>query len=185
VRSQVHIEEIKAIVKIVTSNNVRRIAEVGVGWGGTGFAMLCNEGMELYAVDIWEDEEVYKDYIDSIAKTAGYYKIVPIKLPSVIAASIFDDGFFDLVFIDADHRYKSVKEDLLAWLPKTKIICGHDCSGKYTHYSHFKRLMIDKHKDNDDLEGVYSGVVRALYDVFNDDYKWIRKTRIWWKDTTK
>jgi hypothetical protein len=49
--------------------------------------------------------------------------------PSVEAAKDFPNFFFDFVYIDADHTYKAVMEDLTAWYPKVKIggvICGHD-----------------------------------------------------------
>lgn len=48
---------------------------------------------------------------------------------SVEAAAGFDDGFFDLVFIDGDHTYEAVQADLQAWWPKVKpqgILCGDD-----------------------------------------------------------
>jgi hypothetical protein len=41
----------------------------------------------------------------------------------------FEDETFDMVYIDAYHDYKSVKDDLLSYLPKVKkggIIAGHD-----------------------------------------------------------
>jgi hypothetical protein len=49
-----------------------------------------------------------------------------IRKTSLEAAKDFEDGFFDLVFIDADHSYKGCKEDILAWSPKTRILSGHD-----------------------------------------------------------
>lgn len=48
---------------------------------------------------------------------------------SVKAATIIDDEFMDLVFIDADHRYPAVRDDIAAWWPKVRpggILCGHD-----------------------------------------------------------
>lgn len=45
------------------------------------------------------------------------------------AARDFDDGHFDWVYIDANHSYDSVRQDLLVWEPKVRrdgFICGHD-----------------------------------------------------------
>lgn len=48
---------------------------------------------------------------------------------SVEASKIFPDSYFDFIYIDAEHTYKAVKEDIKAWLPKVRhngIIAGHD-----------------------------------------------------------
>ena len=45
---------------------------------------------------------------------------------------MFADGSLCCVYIDADHTYESVTEDITAWLPKIRaggVICGHDYSG--------------------------------------------------------
>jgi hypothetical protein len=42
---------------------------------------------------------------------------------------MFADGWFDLVFLDADHRYRAVRDDLKAWIPKVwsgGIVACHD-----------------------------------------------------------
>lgn len=54
---------------------------------------------------------------------------------SVSAASLIRDRSLDLVFIDGDHSYGAVQQDILAWMPKIKsggIICGHDCETRPT-----------------------------------------------------
>ena len=55
----------------------------------------------------------------------------PIRNTSVDAAKLYENNSLDFVFIDADHSYESVREDIDAWLPKIKkggIISGHDYS---------------------------------------------------------
>jgi hypothetical protein len=43
------------------------------------------------------------------------------------AALLFLNNSIDLVFIDANHNYKDIKQDIENWLPKTKfILAGHD-----------------------------------------------------------
>ena len=63
-------------------------------------------------------------------KSGGVHRDVrTLWLPSIIASTYFDDGSLDFVFIDADHEYKSVKSDIVAWILKVKkggILAGHD-----------------------------------------------------------
>ena len=52
-----------------------------------------------------------------------------IKGNSVNAARLLDDKSFDMVFLDADHSYDGVKEDIHEWMPKVKPggwLGGHD-----------------------------------------------------------
>lgn len=50
------------------------------------------------------------------------------------AAKHYQDSSLDFVFIDANHKYPSVVQDIAAWRPKIKpggLICGHDYSQDY------------------------------------------------------
>lgn len=52
-----------------------------------------------------------------------------IREKSWVAAEQFQDGMFDLVYIDGDHTYEGVVKDLEAWFPKVRkggMICGDD-----------------------------------------------------------
>jgi hypothetical protein len=61
---------------------------------------------------------------------SAWRRLIPVLLPSAEAALAVDAharSRFDMVFIDGDHSYESVKQDIELWLPKTrKLICGHD-----------------------------------------------------------
>ena len=57
-------------------------------------------------------------------------------------AEKFEDGFFDYLYLDADHSKKSVLADLKYWYPKVKnggIIAGHDvyCDQNNAFREHF------------------------------------------------
>jgi hypothetical protein len=52
-----------------------------------------------------------------------------IKALSSEAVKSFPDGFFDLVYIDGNHDYGFVVEDISLWMPKVKkdgYLAGHD-----------------------------------------------------------
>jgi predicted O-methyltransferase YrrM len=56
-------------------------------------------------------------------------KIKFFECSSVEAANYIDDESLDFIFIDADHSYESVLQDLTIWYPKLKqggLLTGHD-----------------------------------------------------------
>lgn len=103
---------------------------------------------------------------------------------SETASQIFADGILDLVFIDADHRYESVKEDILSWLPKLRdggILCGHDCTGYYSKYPEEAKKLIDEHlEDGEWVSGIIPGVVKAVHDCFLGKYSIMPDSTIWY-----
>ena len=81
---------------------------------------------------------------------------------SVDVASKFENESQDLVFIDANHQFESVDQDISAWLPKIRhggIISGHD---------------IDSRKDKLGIWGVRRAVEKHFGKKFNID------SNVWW-----
>jgi len=96
---------------------------------------------EMVLVDIWKtstkkgdvknrSEQVWEQYYQ---KALGFAKshgnITVIRDYSIKASEIFEDHYFDIVYIDAGHSYESCTADLNVWYPKIKpggIISGHD-----------------------------------------------------------
>ncbi len=129
---------------IHTFNGVKKIAEVGVLRGKFANHLLSvKECEELHLIDPWKyfGKEIYSDHSEKTQdvwdntykfvqnKFSNNSKVKIHRLESVNAASNFDDGYFDLVYIDANHSYETVKEDINAWLPKINNggwIGGHD-----------------------------------------------------------
>jgi hypothetical protein len=96
----------------------------------------------LYMVDVWRglDKEVYNDasnhsihtdaYAEAMKSIEGYEnRAVMIRTDSFTGSGIFPDESLDFVYIDANHAYDYVKDDILNWYPKVKkggYLCGHD-----------------------------------------------------------
>lgn len=113
--------------------------EVGVYWGQS-FSYAVVEGInsgkkiDFVAVDAWpstwispEGWPMIDKFYHEMQPVEGYYRAI--QSGSADAARHFADGSVDFVFLDADHVYPRIYEDIQAWLPKVKpggIIAGHD-----------------------------------------------------------
>ena len=113
------------LLHLIEKNNFKTIAEVGVKFGRTTFFLLDNvQDLVIHAVDLdismFYNEEIKSKYKDRLIPIKGYSYEVADQLPN---------NSMDLIFIDADHSYESVKKDILAYTPKLKdngILSGHD-----------------------------------------------------------
>jgi len=114
--------------------------EVG-SWKGQSIIYLAQrlqdqeKSVKLYAVDTFKGDadtgilEVIKEFDHNVQAAGCSYNVITVAIPSVMAATGFDDLSLAGVFIDAAHDYDSVLADLKAWAPKVKeggIIAGHD-----------------------------------------------------------
>jgi glycosyltransferase involved in cell wall biosynthesis len=100
------------------------------------------QGERLYLVDIWQELGDYWDVtnapaaeqaarlIRTVKNVAPFWeKVRVIQERSERAAQFFDEGSLDWIYLDANHEYTHVLQDLAAWLPKVKaggVVAGHD-----------------------------------------------------------
>ncbi len=97
------------------------------------FAVECiNNGVDckIDAVDIHNGNGIAAKNLESVRDVVRNLH----SMRSSEAASLYEDGSLDFVFIDADHSYKSVTKDINAWRGKVMsggMICGHDYSQDY------------------------------------------------------
>lgn len=102
--------------------------EVGC-FSGVSSRVISLHCARLNCVDPWswpEVEQAEKMFDEMLSE---YTNITKVKLPSVEAAKQYEDNIFDFVYIDADHTYDAVVEDITAWKDKVKLggyIAGHD-----------------------------------------------------------
>lgn len=120
--------------------------EIGVDIGSNAITLLENLDISmLHLVDPFtaysdtgsiedgytmDQEQLDADYIAMQANMAPYAgKINIVKEASPAAASLYQDEFFDYVYIDGCQCFDCVTKDIAAWWPKVKVggvFAGHD-----------------------------------------------------------
>ena len=118
--------------------------EIGVFKGHFSKVILSKWEGTLYMVDVWrglgdeyEDMSNHNNHSDAFLNTMknieGYEdRGVMIRATSKVASEIFEDESLDFVYIDANHAYDFVVEDINLWFPKLKkggVFAGHDYLG--------------------------------------------------------
>lgn len=181
------------------SKNGAIFVEIG-SWLGYSTSILGEvakrDGGQVFCVDHWKgspdvpNRQNAQDCFELFRHNMEHLEldgiVHPLVMESAAAATIFSDGIADLIFIDADHRYKSVKQDIEAWWPKVKeggILCGHDCEGYYSKIAPRIRKRIDETLGEDyplDIH-CHSGVIKALSDCFGHKFFIKNGTTIWYK----
>lgn len=110
---------------LIETYNIKLMAEVGVRDGRTTFFLLDNiPDLTIYAIDM-----SIKGFYNKDIKEKYKHRLIPIEAPSEKAADQIKDNTLDLVFIDANHSYPFVKNDIVKYTPKLKstgLLTGHD-----------------------------------------------------------
>ncbi len=151
---------------LINHMGYKKICEVGVNRGEFLTVLGTSNIDHLVGVDVWDkrDIEAYKNIIDfyvlyphddnkiwreEVQKWAKQqsYKVDIIVDYSIEAVKMFEDNYFDLVYIDADHTYEGVFEDLEAWYSKVReggAIAGHDyINAVYDNGTYYTKDAID------------------------------------------
>jgi len=107
------------------------IVEIGTLYGRSMsfLALGSSDSVRLYAVDCWEDYHRMVKAVEYLTKLGVIDRIKIIKGYSVDVAKSFN-GEIDMLFIDGNHSYESVKADYESWHPflrKGGIVAFHDC----------------------------------------------------------
>lgn len=114
-------------------------AEIGVA-SGEYSETLCKEipGLKLYCIDLWQPYKGYEDYqrkstfnkmYETAKKRLSGFDCHFIQKYSIEAVQSFVDHSLDFVYIDANHKFNFVKEDIEHWAKKVNvdgIVAGHD-----------------------------------------------------------
>jgi hypothetical protein len=125
------------------------IVEVGAWKGRSTRALGDNTLGRVWSVDTWEGspsersdnhaeavtlgaDGLYGIYSSNLRDLIELGRVVPLRMRSVAAARHLlraDGPVLDFVFLDADHVYPSVAQDIRAWMPLVRsggILAGHD-----------------------------------------------------------
>jgi hypothetical protein len=114
-------------------------AEIGV-YRGEFTKKFCQAGLAMFAIDPWtaysgsgrsekiqDNQNLSFEYAQK--NLAPYPKCKIIRKTSMDAVKNFKNGSLDFVYIDGDHRFRYIAEDLYEWERKVKsggAISGHD-----------------------------------------------------------
>lgn len=134
---------------LFTQREYKEGVEVGTHIGDFAKVILEHWNGTLHCVDPWDTASEYdenqqktlktslggyptrlEDYLECSRKLSEFgERAVLHKTISTEAAKKFEDESLDFVYLDGDHRFRFVLEDILAWWPKIKkggLISGHD-----------------------------------------------------------
>jgi hypothetical protein len=114
-------------------------AEIGI-YRGQFTKKFCDAGLTIYAIDPWigypgsgrseQSQENQNLNFDITQKSLSRYKNCKlVRKTSMDALADFKPESLDFVYIDADHRFRYVAEDIYEWYKKVKkggVISGHD-----------------------------------------------------------
>ena len=166
------------LVELINSKGLLGNAiEIGVAEGSFANHNIKNwNGDKYFMVDPWtryagyndlldrNDEILENQFMDVAKKYLLDHRTQIVRTTSLHAAQLFPDNFFDWIYIDANHQYEFIRDDIDAWFPKCRsggCFSGHD----YKSESGFGVIRaVDDFVKKNDLE----------LNLTDDDYK------IWW-----
>lgn len=123
--------------------------EIGTHIGESALIIASFDYVEsLHCIDPQID--MYRDILNK-----RLYHLQKIKMHSLVSSEgskSFNNQSVNVVYVDGDHSYESVKQDIDLWYPKIKLggfICGHDYSELF-HPDVYQAVneFIEQHKLN-------------------------------------
>ena len=145
------------------------LLEIG-SYMGESTSLFAATGLfkEIHCVDPFKGEEKANKYLNENwedvfnefkINTRHWDNIILHKDYSYNIVNNFPDNYFDVVYIDANHEYKAVKQDLNLCFPKIKpngIISGHDYSKTWPGVVKAVNEFLEKNTDSLYPNMVYS-----------------------------
>lgn len=147
------------LAKLFAELKFTKGAEIGVEKGIYSEVLLkANPNLQLFSIDPWSPNAYEPDIRRSIAygkahaercfsvakkRLSQYKTCIIIRKTSMSALKNFEDNSLDFVYIDGNHDFVNVTNDIHEWAKKVRtggIVSGHDYayfpSGRYNHVKH-------------------------------------------------
>jgi len=169
------------LAKLLKGKNPNVGAEIGIQRGRMTMKVLNRipSIKKYYAIDPWLwypsykegvnernqkrwNQDVMDEYFNEFKRNISSWenKVKILRMLSNQAHVHIPNGSLDFCFIDGNHSYEFVKEDIQLYLPKVKkggLLGGHD-------YGHVK-----------------GGVEQAVLETFNESEIILESNKTWWK----
>lgn len=130
------------ILQVLRNDKEINMLEIGCDVGDTAVTLLSNTtALHLWSIDPYDSYEDWNGlYLDKdnrnwckermLARTSNFAgRHTHVEKYSDDAVNDFEDGFFDVIFIDGDHSYEQCLIDCRNYWPKLMdggLFCGHD-----------------------------------------------------------
>ena len=123
-------------MKSLFNNKIVKGIEIGVQKGLNSEYILNQLNIEkLFLIDVWDDYNGSDNYYSDknfdcvVNKFKNNKKVKIIKNFSVNALKYIPDNSLDFIYIDGNHQYEYVYQDISLWISKLKVngvMSGHD-----------------------------------------------------------
>lgn len=145
----------------------QNILEIGSWQGRSSYALAANTPGKLLCVDTWKGTMSERAHRERLAGKGDGWLLAQFirnveQLPNINWLQMSSEEAalhlhsqdalkFDMIFIDGDHSYESVKNDILTWrrwLAPGGLLCGHDFSSAFTQtvVKAVKEVLPGRHK---------------------------------------
>lgn len=134
-----HFSRRKQLIQLFKELGFKEGVEVGTDHGQYAEQLCAGiPDLRLWCIDPWvaytegtevhTQEEMDQIYAEAIKRLINF-NVSLSKMTSMEAVYGFEDNSLDFVFIDGNHEYEYVLEDITEWTRKVRsggIVCGHD-----------------------------------------------------------
>lgn len=130
----------ESLAKLFGEFGFTKGAEVGVAEGHYSLTLCKNiSNLQLNCVDLWDtyyrgntklkDRAMQDEALSLAHEKLDPYNVTFIRKASMDAVRDFKDNSLDFVYLDGDHSFDFIMQDLIEWSKKVKpggIVSGHD-----------------------------------------------------------